>query len=64
MKKIYSIITYHDLYYFLLKNKSVFEKDRNFVDFHNAMFRHTHNNVNDYLYYEMMEKFAQRINHW
>jgi hypothetical protein len=35
--------------------------DRNFVDFHDAMFRHTHNNVNDYLYYEMMEKFAQRI---
>ena len=61
MKKIYSTITYHDLYYFLLKNKSVFEMDRNFVDFHNAMFRHTHNNVNDYLYYEMMEKFAQRI---
>ena len=62
MKKIYSIITYHDLYYFLLKNKSVFEMDRNFVDFHDAMFRHTHNNVNDYLYYEMMEKFVMRIN--
>ena len=57
----YSIVTYYDLYDFLQKNKSVFADDRNFVDFHNAMFRHTHNNVNDYLYYEMMEKFAQRI---
>lgn len=61
MSKIYSIVTYHDLYYFLSENKSVFADDGNFIDFHNAMFRHTHNNVNDYLYYEMMEKFAQRI---
>ena len=61
MKKIYSIVTYHDLYHFLLENKSVFANDRNFVDFHNVMFRHTHNNVNDYLYYEMMEKFVHRI---
>ena len=61
MKKVYSIVTYHDLYHFLLENKSVFADDRNFVDFHNAMFRHTHNNVNDYLYYEMMEKFVHRI---
>ena len=61
MKKVYSIVTYHDLYHFLLENESVFDNDRNFVDFHNAMFRHTHNNVNDYLYYEMMEKFVHRI---
>ena len=60
--KIYSIVTYYDLYYFLQKNMSVFEDDRNFVDFYNAMFRHTHNNVNDYLYYDMMEKFVMRIN--
>ena len=60
--EIYSIVTYYDLYYFLQKNMSVFEDDSNFVDFYNAMFRHTHNNVNDYLYYDMMEKFVQRIN--
>ena len=61
MKNVYSIVTYHDLYHFLLENKSVFADDSNFVDFHNAMFRHTLNNVNDYLYYEMMEKFVRRI---
>lgn len=61
MKEIYPIITYSELYDFLQKNKSAFEDDRNFVDFHNAMFRHTHDNVNDYLYYEMMEKFINRI---
>lgn len=62
MKKVYSIVTYYDLYYFLQQNMSVFEDDSNFVDFYNAMFRHTHNNVNDYLYYDMMEKFVMRIN--
>ena len=61
MKEIYPVITYSELYDFLQKNKSAFENDRNFVDFHNAMFRHTHDNVNDYLYYEMMEKFINRI---
>ena len=62
MKQFYSIITYEKLHNFLLKNRSVFEDDSNFVDFYNAMFRHTRDNVNDYLYYEMMEKFVQRIN--
>ena len=62
MKKVYSIVTYYDLYYFLQQNMSVFEDDSNFVNFYNAMFRHTHNNVNDYLYYDMMEKFVMRIN--
>ena len=54
--------TYYDLYNFLKKNISVFEDDSNFVDFYNAMFRHTRDNVNDYLYYEMLEKFVRRIN--
>lgn len=62
MKKVYKIVTYYDLYNFLKKNISVFEDDSNFVDFYNAMFRHTRDNVNDYLYYDMMEKFVQRIN--
>ena len=29
--------------------------------FFEAMERHTHKNVNDYLYYEMQEKFYRRI---
>jgi hypothetical protein len=61
MKKYYKIITYGDLYNFLEKKKSKFEDDANFVAFFEAMERHTHKNVNDYLYYEMQEKFYRRI---
>ena len=61
MKKCYKIITYGDLYNFLKKEKSKFEDDANFVAFFEAMHRHTHENVNDYLYYDMLEKFVRRI---
>jgi hypothetical protein len=57
----YKVITYKELYNFL-KLRSELKKDANFKAFVDAMHRHTHNNINDYLYYEMMEKFAQRIN--
>ena len=56
-----AIITYNDLYKFLSDHKNVFDNDANFTAFYDAMFRHTHNNVNDYLYYEMQEKFFRRI---
>lgn len=61
MKQKYKIITYRDLYNFLENNKSKFEDDANFVAFFEAMHRHTYENVNDYLYYDMLEKFVRRI---
>ena len=61
MKKLYKIITYADLYNFLKNNLFSFYNDANFVAFFEAMERHTHKNVNDYLYYEMQEKFYRRI---
>lgn len=61
MKEEYRIMTYSEMYEFLESNRSVFEKDPNFCAFFDAMFRHTHRNVNDYLYYEMQEKFIRRI---
>lgn len=61
MKEIYKIVTYEDLYSFLTLRKNKFEQDRNFVAFYDAMYRHTLENVNDYMYYEMQEKFFRRI---
>lgn len=57
----YKIITYSDLYDFLGNNRSIWENDPNFVAFYEAMKRHTHENVNDYLYYEMQDKLMRRI---
>lgn len=62
MGKIYKIITYTELYDYLKDNLFVFYNDANFVAFFEAMKRHTYENVNDYLYYEMQEKFFRRIN--
>lgn len=61
MEKIYKIITYTELYDYLKDNLFVFYNDANFVAFFQAMKRHTYENVNDYLYYEMQEKFFNRI---
>lgn len=61
MGGLYEVITYGDLYNFLEENRSTFEDDRNFVAFFEAMHRHTHDNVNGYLYYDMLEKFVRRI---
>ena len=58
MKNVYKIITYSELYTFL---KDKVEADANFRAFVEAMHRHTHENVNDYLYYDMLEKFVRRI---
>lgn len=60
MKEKYKIITYKDLYEFL-KNRDEVKKDINFKAFFNAIKRHTRDNVNDYLYYEMQEKLMHRI---
>lgn len=57
----YMVITYSDLYQFLEITEYV-KSDANFKAFFEAMCRHTYKNVNDYLYYEMMEKFVRRIN--
>ena len=57
---VYKVITYKELYNFL-KLRPELEGDANFKAFFEAMHRHTHEYINDYLYYEMMEKFALRI---
>ena len=61
MAKRYSIIEYADLYNFLKEHLFSFYNDANFVAFFEAMKRHTYNNVNDYLYFDMLEKFVRRI---
>ena len=61
MASTYKVITYAHMYDYLTLHKHVFESDTNFVAFYEAMYRHTHENVNDYLYYEMQEKFFRRI---
>lgn len=61
MRDVYKVVTYADLYDYLKENFSVFKHDINFVSFYDAMHRHTHDNVNDYLFYEMQDKFIRRI---
>ena len=61
MKELYKVITYADVYDYLTSKYSEFANDNNFVAFYEAMQRHTHDNVNDYLYHEMQEKFFRRI---
>lgn len=61
MEKLYQVITYGDLYTYL-DGKDEVKNDHNFKAFFEAMHRHTHENVNDYLYYDMLEKFVRRIN--
>ena len=57
----YKIITYTNLYNFLKEYLFRFYNDANFVAFFEAMKRHTYKNINDYLYYEMQDKFYRRI---
>ncbi len=61
MRTLYRIITYAEVYDYLTAHKAEFAADDNFVAFYEAMYRHTHDNVNDYLYYEMQEKFFRKI---
>ena len=61
MASTYQVITYAHVYDYLTQHKPLFAADANFVSFYEAMYRHTLDNVNDYLYYEMQEKFFRRI---
>ena len=61
MASTYKVITYAHVYDYLTRHKHLFAADANFVAFYEAMYRHTLDNVNDYLYYEMQEKFFRRI---
>ena len=61
MKELYIIVTYADVYDYLTDYYNEFRHDANFVAFYEAMYRHTHDNVNDYLYHEMQETFFRRI---
>ena len=62
-KACFTIITYGDIYAFLGKkdNMALIEKDANFLALYDTIKWHTFDNPNDYLYYEMMEKFYNRI---
>lgn len=61
MKTKYKVITYRNLCDFL-KDRTEVEKDPNFKSFLEAIRRHAYDNVKDYLYNDMMEKLARRIN--
>ena len=61
MRELYTIVTYADVYEYLTEKRSEFAGDSNFVAFYEAMYRHTHDNVNGYLYHEMQETFFRRI---
>lgn len=61
LNKSYKKMTYKMIYDYLAENLLIFENDSNFIAFLEAMHRHTHDNVNDYLYFEMQEKFYRRI---
>ena len=61
MASTYQVITYAHVYDYLKQHKQAFATDVNFVAFYEAMYRHSLDNVNDYLYYEMQEKFFRRI---
>lgn len=61
MADTYKVITYAHVYEYLTARRADFADDINFVAFYEAMYRHTHNNVNDYLYHEMQETFFRRI---
>ena len=61
MASTYKVITYAHIYNYLTLYKHQFEIDVNFVAFYEAMYRHTLDNVNDYLYHEMQDKFFRRI---
>ena len=61
MRELYTIVTYADVYEYLTAKRAEFAGDSNFVAFYEAMYRHTHNNVNGYLYHEMQETFFRRI---
>jgi hypothetical protein len=61
MKDKWKIVTYGQLYNYLTAKKETWRQDPNFEAFYNAIQRHTYANVNDYLYYEMQDKFIRRI---
>ena len=61
LRNEYKVITYKNIYEFLNGSMEI-ETDDNLKAFLDAMHRHTHGNVNDYLYYDMMQKFVSRIN--
>ena len=62
-KQLYRIITYRDICDFLEEssNMAVVESDPNFVALYDVMKWHTFDTPNEYLYYEMLEKFSQRL---
>lgn len=61
MAREYRIITYAELYDYLTQHRAVFADDDNFMALYATMQRHTYDNVNDYLYHDMQEKFFRRI---
>ena len=63
-QKEFKFISYKDLYEHLNKSDydEILKKDNNFKAFRDVIFRHTLTSASEYLYYEMLEKFKNRIN--
>lgn len=62
-EKIYRLITYRDICRYLEEpsNMAKVEYDWNFMALYDVMKWHTFDTPNEYLYYEMQEKFEQRL---
>jgi hypothetical protein len=59
----FKTITYKGIYEWLGKNaENELKLDVNFMDFYNAMKRHTYQHKSEALYEDMLEKFIRRIN--
>jgi hypothetical protein len=62
MKDIFKIVKFSELVICLEKDIELWKNDSNMLDFVETLKRHTKDNVNDYLYDEMLEKLYKRIN--
>ena len=62
MKEIYKVVRFSELVTCLEKDIESWKNDSNMSAFIETLTRHTKDNVNDYLYDEMLEKFYKRIN--
>lgn len=61
--EVYKIVTFRDICRFLdiPEMRSAFEKDMNFSALYDVMKWHTFDTANEYQYFEMLEKFNERL---
>lgn len=62
MKDVFKVVKFSELVICLDKDIESWKNDSNMSAFIETLKRHTKDNVNDYLYDEMLEKFYKRIN--